>query len=142
VSRTVIIRHPWYAAAALQQLVSAGCDDHQWCAACWSTAKYVTLLLLLCLQENVYKAVQQVPWLQDVELEWRTSDGLISADIAATVHGMPPNDQQPEPQQRQVVIEVDGPWHFRRPDGALTGTTRFRNRALAARGCVVVSLPW
>jgi hypothetical protein len=102
------------------------------------------LLLLLCLQENVYKAVQQVPWLQDAEIEWRTSDGLISADIAATVCKIPPNGQQEQQQrqQRQVVIEVDGPWHFRRPDQALTGTTRFRNRALAARGCVVVSLPW
>jgi hypothetical protein len=92
------------------------------------------------LQENVYKAVQQVPWLQDAALEWRTADGLLSADIFATV-ALPLSAQQQQ-QRRQVVIEVDGPWHFRRPDQALTGTTRFRNRALAARGLVVVSLPW
>ncbi|WIA36562.1 hypothetical protein OEZ86_007854 [Tetradesmus obliquus] len=95
------------------------------------------------LQENVYKAVQQLPWLQEVALEWRTADGLLSADIYATA-AAPANilQQQQQRQQRQVVIEVDGPWHFRRPDQALTGTTHFRNRVLAARGLVVVSLPW
>jgi hypothetical protein len=116
--------------------------------------------LLGCLQENVFKAVQQVSWLHDAVLEWHTADGLISADIAATVHGLPLSGQQQQQQQQQeqqqeqqqgrqrhqqqqqLVIEEDGPWHFRRPDQALTGTTRFRNRALAARGCVVVSLPW
>lgn len=41
-----------------------------------------------------------------------------------------------------LVLEVDGPYHYRRPDNAMTGTTRYRNRALAARGYTVVTIPW
>lgn len=41
-----------------------------------------------------------------------------------------------------LVLEVDGPHHYRRPDNAMTGTTRYRNRALAARGYTVVTIPW
>ncbi|WIA17221.1 hypothetical protein OEZ85_014100 [Tetradesmus obliquus] len=39
---------------------------------------------------------------------------------------------------RQVVIEVDGPQHYRYPDQQPTGRTLYRNRALAARGYVLV----
>ena len=41
-----------------------------------------------------------------------------------------------------LAVEVDGPSHFRRPDGGLMGTTLYRNRALAARGYRVVSVPY
>lgn len=79
----------------------------------------------------MFHAVQQLAVLQDNRLEARTPDGLVSADIMAVGPG-----------GQQLVIEVDGPFHFRRPDAALTGTTRFRNRALASRGYTVVSIPW
>ncbi|WIA17223.1 hypothetical protein OEZ85_014102 [Tetradesmus obliquus] len=39
---------------------------------------------------------------------------------------------------RQLVIEVDGPQHYRYPDQAPTGSTMYRNRALKARDYVLV----
>jgi hypothetical protein len=41
-----------------------------------------------------------------------------------------------------VAIEADGPSHFIQPGNTLEGGTLFRNRALAARGYVVLSIPW
>ncbi|KAI8475175.1 MAG: hypothetical protein J3K34DRAFT_517616 [Monoraphidium minutum] len=43
---------------------------------------------------------------------------------------------------RRLAIEADGPARFLRPDGQPTGETQARNRALAARGFVVVTLPF
>jgi hypothetical protein len=40
-----------------------------------------------------------------------------------------------------LAIEVDGPGHFRQPDGGLMGIMLWRNKALAARGYRLVSIP-
>jgi hypothetical protein len=84
------------------------------------------------LQRKVFLAARQLQGLTaSPRYEAPTSDGLFSIDIAAqTATGV------------QLAIEVDGPSHFRLPDMALTGTTLFRNRQLAARGYVVVSVPY
>jgi hypothetical protein len=41
-----------------------------------------------------------------------------------------------------LVVEADGPSHFRQPDWGLMGTTQYRNRALAVRGYRLVSVPY
>jgi hypothetical protein len=59
-----------------------------------------------------------------------TPDGALLLDIAGrTAAGV------------LVAVEADGPTHFRQPDGALTGPTLYRNRALAVRGYSLVSVP-
>jgi hypothetical protein len=84
------------------------------------------------LQRKMFLAAMQLQGLMaSPQYEAPTSDGLFSIDIAAqTASGV------------KLAIEVDGPSHFRLPDMAFTGTTLFRNRQLAARGYVVVSVPY
>jgi hypothetical protein len=84
------------------------------------------------LQRKVFVAAQHLQGLAgQPSYEVLTPDGLFSIDIVAeTAAGA------------QLAIEVDGPAHFRVPDYGLTGTTLFRNRQLAARGYVVVSVPY
>mgnify|MGYP001807604013 CR=1 FL=1 len=85
------------------------------------------------LQRSVFAAVQLLPvgtWQQQPQLKQRSPDGAFSIDIkATTAAGV------------ELAIEVDGPSHFIQPGNTLTGGTQFRNRALAARGYVVVSIP-
>eukprot|EP00879_Flechtneria_rotunda_P017924 GHRR01018786.1.p1 GENE.GHRR01018786.1~~GHRR01018786.1.p1 ORF type:complete len:598 (+),score=167.33 GHRR01018786.1:344-2137(+) len=83
------------------------------------------------MQASVFSAAKQVPGLKDLALETRTADGLFSLDIAATTES-----------GQQLAIEVDGPWHYRQPDRQPTGSTLWRNRALAVRGYTVVAVPW
>jgi hypothetical protein len=100
------------------------------------------------LQQQVFVATQQLPfWQMSPQQEVVTADGNFSIDIAAvTAAGV------------NLAIEVDGPHHFvshstsststssSRLDGSaqyrVDGPTLSRNRALAARGYVVVSIPW
>jgi hypothetical protein len=84
------------------------------------------------LQLKVFEAAKCLQGLSRAPCyEASTPDGLFSIDIQAeTVSGV------------QLAIEVDGPSHVRLPDMALTGTTLFRNKQLAARGYVVVSVPY
>ena len=60
-----------------------------------------------------------------------TADGVHSIDVLVVTAG-----------GVQVAIEFDGPSHFRQPDLQPTGSTQWRNRSLAARGYVVVSVPY
>ena len=86
------------------------------------------------LQQSVFAAVQQLPagtWQKQPQLEQRTPDGAFSIDITATTAA-----------GVQLAIEVDGLSHFIQPGNTLEGATQFRNRALAARGYVVVSIPF
>jgi len=59
-------------------------------------------------------------------------DAMFSIDITATTaDGV------------RLAVEADGSFHFRQPpDSSLMGPTLFRNRALAARGYTVVSVPF
>jgi very-short-patch-repair endonuclease len=85
-------------------------------------------------QQSVFVALQRLPagtWQQPPESEQLTADGAFSIDIAATTAG-----------GAKVAIEVDGPTHFIQPGRTPDGTTQFRDRALAARGYVVVSIPY
>ena len=80
----------------------------------------------------VYAAAHQLSFLsQPPELEARTADGLHSIDVLVITSG-----------GVKVAIEFDGPTHFRQPDLQPTGPTQWRNRSLAARGYVVVSVPY
>jgi hypothetical protein len=80
----------------------------------------------------VFKVAAHLPGLkQPPQLEAVTADRLHSIDVfVVTAAGVP------------VAIEVDGPQHFSQPDLQLTGRTQWRNRSLAARGYVVVSVPY
>jgi hypothetical protein len=85
------------------------------------------------LQRSVFAALQALPsdtWQQPPVLEQRTADGALSIDIAATTRS-----------GARLAIEVDGPSQLTQPACTHNGPTLFRNRALAARGCVVVSIP-
>jgi len=85
------------------------------------------------LQQSVFTTLQQLPattWQQLPVMEQRTADGAFSIDIAAvTAAGV------------ALAIEVDGPSHFVRPGNRLNGPTQYRNRALAAQGYTVISIP-
>jgi hypothetical protein len=86
------------------------------------------------LQQSVFVAVQRLPagtWQQTPESGKLTADGAFSIDIAATAAG-----------GAKVAIEVDGPTHFTQPGRMPDGGTQFRDRALAARGYVVISIPY
>jgi len=86
------------------------------------------------LQQQVFAALQQLPpgtFRQQPVMEQRTADGAFSIDIAVTTAA-----------GSQVAIEVDGPSHFLRPDNTLDGRTQSRNKALAARGWSVVTVPY
>ena len=80
----------------------------------------------------VYAAAQQLSFLsQPPELEAQTADGLHSIDVLVVTSG-----------GVKVAVEVDGFQHFRQPDLQPTGPTQWRNRSLAVRGYVVVSVPY
>jgi len=64
--------------------------------------------------------------------EARTEDGAFSVDVVATHTAS----------SKRLAIEADGPWHFLRPGRQVNGDTLARNRALARRGYVAVSVPW
>lgn len=55
---------------------------------------------------------------------------------------LPAAEQHPDPYQQLLAIEFDGPYHFCRPGKQPTGPTAFRNKLLAARGYVVLSIPY
>jgi hypothetical protein len=82
----------------------------------------------------VYAAVLQLSrdtWQQQPQMEQPTADKACLIDIAAeTASGV------------KVAIEVEGPQHYVQPKGTLSGTTLSRNRALAARGYAVISIPY
>jgi hypothetical protein len=85
-------------------------------------------------QMSVFAALQALPgdtWQQPPVLEQRTADGALSIDVAATTRS-----------GVCLTIEVDGPSHFVQPGRTFDGRTLFRNRALAARGYVLVSIPY
>jgi hypothetical protein len=84
-------------------------------------------------QRGVFAAARQLPtdlWQEQPALEQVTADGAFSIDIAATTAA-----------GVRVAIEADGPSHFIQPGNAVGGPTQCRNRALAARGYVVLSIP-
>jgi hypothetical protein len=105
------------------------------CRAGWLQVQAVGVRAKLSdLQLAVFDAVRQLPsalWQQPAAAEQFTADGLFSIDVAATTAlGV------------KVAIEVDGPSHFMQPGISLEGGTMFRNRALAVRGYVVISIPY
>jgi hypothetical protein len=87
-------------------------------------------------QLAVFEALQQLPreqwaWQEQPALGQYTADRHYGIDIAAVTST-----------GKQLAIEVDGPWHFLQPGNRLEGPTLARNRALAVRGWVVVSVPY
>lgn len=69
------------------------------------------------LHRSVFVAVRALPantWQQPPVLEQHTADGALSIDISGTTRS-----------GVQLAIEVDGPSHFVKPDGKLTGPTMF-----------------
>jgi hypothetical protein len=105
------------------------------CRASWAQAQAVRRQEKSSgLQMAVLDAVRQLPsalWQQPPAAEQVTADGVFSVDIATTTaSGV------------KVAIEVDGPTHFIKPGNRLEGGTMFRNRALAVRGYVVISIPY
>lgn len=86
------------------------------------------------LQQSVYTAVLQLPldtWQEQPQQEQHTHDRACLIDIAATTAS-----------GFKVAIEVEGPHHYVQPGNTLTGPTFYRNRALAARGYALISIPY
>jgi hypothetical protein len=82
-------------------------------------------------ERSVFAIAQRLPCVDACSQEARTEDGAFSVDVAATHI----------PSGRRLAIEADGPVHFLLPGWQETGETLARNRALAARGYLVVSVP-
>jgi very-short-patch-repair endonuclease len=81
-------------------------------------------------QTEVRAAVSQLPGVRQGSLQYEELvDGLVLVDVVAEM-----NDG------RKLAVEADGATHFTHQHGQLTGSTLHRNRALAARGYVVVSV--
>lgn len=106
----------------LQQCSSAWANQLQQYAARESTI----------FQADVFEVLLQLPmtWQSKPAMEQLSEpDGAVCIDISGvTAEGV------------KVAVEADGPTHFRRPDLGVGGSTLYRNRALAARGYVVVSV--
>ncbi|GBF97714.1 hypothetical protein Rsub_10878 [Raphidocelis subcapitata] len=83
-------------------------------------------------ERSVFECARRLPGLADCRQEARTPDGAFSVDVAALHAGS----------GLRLAIEADGPTHFLRPGREVSGDTLARNRALSARGCVVVSVPY
>jgi len=85
-------------------------------------------------EREVYQccAEQLHSLLTDCSQEACTEDGAFSIDVVATHTAS----------GKRLAIEADGPTHFLRPGRHVNGETVSRNRALAARGYVVVSVPY
>jgi hypothetical protein len=83
------------------------------------------------MQQQVFKALQQLPgWQDPPQQEKLTDDDNFSIDITAvTAAGV------------KLAVEVDGPTHFVSPGNRVNGPTQYRNRALKARGYLMVSIP-
>ncbi|GBF91353.1 hypothetical protein Rsub_04093 [Raphidocelis subcapitata] len=83
-------------------------------------------------ERSVFECARRLPGLADCRQEARTPDGAFSVDVAAlhAASGL------------RLAMEADGPTHFLRPGREVSGHTLARNRALSARGCVVVSVPY
>ena len=86
------------------------------------------------LQKEVFASLKQLPvdWKEPPRQHQQTADGAFSVSIAGRLANA----------NKQVVVEAEGPGHYRRPDRAFTGEMLYRNRALAARGYQVVSVPY
>ncbi|KAI8475173.1 MAG: hypothetical protein J3K34DRAFT_517614 [Monoraphidium minutum] len=105
----------------------------QQCAAAWEESLQQTARQRRTdFERQVLACAQRLSCLTDCRREARTPDGAFSVDVAAT-HAA---------SGRRLAIEADGPTHFLRPGGQPTGETLARNRALAARGYVVVPLSY
>jgi hypothetical protein len=82
-------------------------------------------------QLGVAGGVELLPFVREGSVQQEQIVGVVLADaVAETVDG------------RKLAVEADGSHHFRHPDGQLTGSTLYRNRALQARGYIVVSVPY
>jgi hypothetical protein len=83
------------------------------------------------LQQEVFAAMGKLPgWQFPPQQEVPTDDHNFSIDIlAVTTAGV------------RLAVEVDGPSHFVSPGNRVNGPTRYRQRALKARGYIVISIP-
>jgi very-short-patch-repair endonuclease len=81
-------------------------------------------------QQQVCAVLSQLPNVQRSSLKQEVLvDGLVLVDMVAdTLDGY------------KLAVEADGAPHFCHPNNQLTGSTLYRNQALAARGYVVVSI--
>ncbi|KAI8475403.1 MAG: hypothetical protein J3K34DRAFT_517425 [Monoraphidium minutum] len=105
----------------------------QQCAAAWEVQLQQTAQQRRTpFERRVFECARRLPCLADCRQEARTPDGAFSVDVTAA-HAA---------SGRGLAIEADGPWHYLRPGKEPTGETLARNRALAARGLEVVSVPW
>jgi len=80
---------------------------------------------------GVYECCTRLSCLTDCRMEVCTPDNAYSIDVVAVHTGT----------KKLLAIEADGPKHFLEPSQRPTGLTRARNKGLAARGYVVVSVP-
>jgi hypothetical protein len=113
-----------------------GCSSEQQLQECreqWQKRLFevATLNNTSAAHQAIFETAEKLPGLsQPPQLEAVTTDGVHSIDVLVlTGAGV------------RVAIEVDGRHHFRQPDLQPTGRTQWRNRSLAARGYVVVSVP-
>ena len=103
------------------------------CAEAWEQQlQGASLQRRTSFERQVFSCAQQLPCLVSCSQKARTADGAFSVDVAATHAGS----------GRRLAIEADGPAHFLLHGREMTGNTLARNRVLASRGYVVVSVPY
>jgi hypothetical protein len=119
-------------------LAGISAEQLQQCRSAWTAAVQLSSPNAACskFQLDLFQQLQSLPlkWQQDPQLEQLCQpDGVMTVDVTATTgNGM------------LLAVEADGPSHFRWPesDSGLVGSTLYRNRALAARGYTVISVPY
>jgi hypothetical protein len=88
--------------------------------------------------QSVLHALQQLP------ISWAEAPAVAQGSVGA--NGQPDGVLVVDVAARTsagvlLAVEVDGPSHFRQPDGGLMGLMLWRNKALAARGYKLLSIP-
>lgn len=119
---------------------SLSCEQLQQCREAWQAALELAADAAHTSQllQSVLHAMQHLPvkWAEPPAIAQGSvgtdgaPDGVLVVDVAArTSAGV------------LLAVEVDGPGHFRQPDGGLMGVLLWRNKALTARGYKLVSIP-
>jgi hypothetical protein len=119
---------------------SLSSDQLQQCRDAWQAALELAADNASASQllQSVLHALQQLP------VEWAEAPAIAQGSLGTD--GKPDAVLMLDVVARTsagvlLAVEVDGPGHFRQPDGGLMGIMLWRNKALAARGYKLVSIP-
>ena len=119
-------------AAGLESPSFMTSEQIQECRVLWQQRVVAAVGRTSALEKSVFSAIQHLPELAAAPvLKVPTADGLFFCDIAAvTTSGV------------QIAVQVCGPSNLSFPDMRPTGSTMYRDRALVARGYVLLIMPY